>query len=253
MNETGFSRREFTQTSLAGLMSWSLLDLLVQGEAFAAEVQPEVAKWISDVNSLAADVKEQRLSQVDWQKQVEQLFSKVPPEDLLKFVRFDELTKNLKFLDNGAKSLRPKLPEVEGLPKKLIFGRQIFAMKKGRSVVPHGHNNMATAFLVVKGQLHGRHYDRIEDQKKHILIRPTIDRQFAPGESSSISDYKDNIHWFKATTETAFVFNIHVLSVRPGSALTTGRVYVDPNGEELSGGLIRAERIGHKQAHELYG
>ena len=37
MNETGFSRREFTQTSLAGLMSWSLLDLLVQGEAFAAE------------------------------------------------------------------------------------------------------------------------------------------------------------------------------------------------------------------------
>ncbi len=253
MNEHGFSRREFTQTSLAGLMSWSLLDLLVQGDAFAAEVEPELAKWISNVNSLAADVKDQRLSQVEWQKQVEQLFSKVAPEDLLKFVRFDELTKNLKFVDKGAKSLRPKLPEVEGIPKKLIFGRQIFAMKKGCSVVPHGHNNMATAFLVVKGQLHGRHYDRIEDQDKHILIRPTIDRQFAPGESSSISDYKDNIHWFKATSEAAFVFNIHVLSVRPGSAVSTGRVYVDPNGKELSGGLIRAPRIGYKQAHELYG
>lgn len=253
MNDHSISRREFTSASLAGLMSWSLLDLLVQGDAFAADVQPEVAKWIQDVNSLAADVKEQRLSQVEWQKKVEQLFSRVAPEDLLRFINFNELTKNLKHVDQGALSLRPRLPEVEGLPKQLIFGRQIFAMKKGRSVIPHGHNNMATAFLVVKGQLHGRHYDRIEDQDKHLLIRPTIDRQFSPGESSSISDYRDNIHWFKATSETAFVFNIHVLGVRPGSTVPTGRIYVDPNGEELSGGLIRAPRLDYKQAHELYG
>lgn len=253
MNDHSFSRREFTASSLTGLMSWSLLDLLVQGDAFAAEVEPEIARWISGVNSLAADVKEQRISQVEWQKQVERLFSRIAPEDLLNFVRFDELTRNLKHVDKGARSLRPKLPDVEGLPKNLIFGRQIFAMQKGRSVVPHGHNNMATAFLVVRGQLHGRHYDRIEDQAEHLLIRPTIDRQFTPGESSSISDYRDNIHWFKATSETAYVFNIHVLSVRPGSGLSTGRVYVDPNGEELSGGLIRAPRIGYRQAHELYG
>ena len=253
MNDRSISRREFSSASLAGLMSWSLLDLLVQGEAFAADVQPEIAKWVSDVNSLAADVKEQRVSHVEWQKKVEQLFSKVAPEDLLKFVNFDELTKNLKHVDNGARSLRPQLPDVEGLPRELVFGRQIFAMKKGRSVVPHGHNNMATAFLVVKGELHGRHYDRIEDQDEHVLIRPTIDRQFAPGESSSVSDYKDNIHWFKATSETAFIFNIHILSVRPGSALPTGRIYVDPDGEKLSGGLIRAPRLGYKQAHEQFG
>ena len=86
MNDRSISRREFSSASLAGLMSWSLLDLLVQGEAFAADVQPEIAKWVSDVNSLAADVKEQRVSQVEWQKKVEQLFSKVAPEDLLKFV-----------------------------------------------------------------------------------------------------------------------------------------------------------------------
>jgi len=35
--------------------------------------------------------------------------------------------------------------------------------------------------------------------------------------------------------------------------LPTGRVYVDPNGEKLSGSKIRAPRIGYKQAHELYG
>src|SRR5438874_1237195 len=80
----------------------------------------------------------------------------------------------------------------------LIFGRQIFAMARGRSVVPHGHDNMATGFLVLKGTLRGRHYDRVEDHKDHYLIRPTIDRSFKPGEYSTVSDHKDNVHWFTA-------------------------------------------------------
>ena len=116
-----------------------------------------------------------------------------------------------------------------------------------------GHNNMATAFLMLKGNLHGRHYDRIEDSKTHLVIKPTINRPFKPGETSSISDYKDNVHWFKATSETAFIFNIHVLNVTPGSKRPTGRVYVDPNGEKISGGLIRAKRVGYKEVHKLYG
>ena len=88
-----------------------------------------------------------------------------------------------------------------GLPKNPVFGRQIFAMKKGRSVVPHGHDNMATGFLVLKGDFRGRHYDRLEDHADHYLIRPTIDRAFKPGEFSTISDHKDNIHWFTAESE----------------------------------------------------
>ena len=41
--------------------------------------------------------------------------------------------------------------------------------------------------------------------------------------------------------------------VRPGSSEPTGRVYLDPNGEKLKDGLIRARLLGHKEAHELYG
>ncbi len=247
------TRREFTTASLGTFVTCSLLETLFERDAFGAEVKPIAAKWLKEVNDLAADVKEQRLSQVNWQKKVEELFGQVDLPELLKFVDFEGLTKGLKHVDNGARSLRPKFPEVEGLPKQMVFGRQIFALKKGRSVVPHGHNNMATAFLILKGHLHGRHYDRLEDEKEHLIIRPTIDREFKPGERSTVSDFRDNIHWFKASTETAFIFNIHVLNVRPGSALPTGRVYVDPNGEELKGGLIRAPRLGYKKAHELYG
>lgn len=99
---------------------------------------------------------------------------------------------------------------------------------------------MATAFLILKGDLRGRHYDRLKDEPEHYIIRPTVDRTFVPGECSTVSDFKDNVHWFKAITELAFIFNLHVLSVNPNNREPTGRLYLDPEGEKLAGGLIRA-------------
>jgi hypothetical protein len=41
--------------------------------------------------------------------------------------------------------------------------------------------------------------------------------------------------------------------VKPGTKLQTGRVYVDPEGEKVEGGLTRAKLIDYQQAHEMYG
>lgn len=247
------NRREFARNTLGSLLSYSLLETMFRKEAFADEIKPVAIKWLADLNSLAADVRGQKIPQIEWQKQVEALFKKIEIADVLKLIDFEAITKDLKIVDNGANSLRPKFPKVEGLPTEYVFGRQVFALKKDRSVVPHGHNNMATAFLILKGDMRGRLYDRLKDEKEHILIKPTVDRAFKAGETSSISDDKDNVHWFQATSETAFIFNIHVLEVRPGGGESTGRVYLDPNGEKIAGGLIRAKRLEHKQAHEIYG
>jgi hypothetical protein len=40
------------------------------------------------------------------------------------------------------------------------------------------------------------------------------------------------------------------MSVKPGR---TGRVYIDPEGEKLSDGRIRAKKIDHAEANRLYG
>ena len=74
-----------------------------------------------------------------------------------------------------------------------------------------------------------------------------------PGEFSTVSDHKDNVHWFTAESETAFIFNIHVLNVKPGSEVATGRIYVDPNGEKLKDGLIRARLLEYDEVNKLYG
>lgn len=245
------SRRAFNHGTLGSLLTFSLLESLFASDAFAAEIKPVAANWLASLNQLGHDVKGQKLSQVQWQGKVEELFAAVDLPDLLKFVDFEQLTSNLKFRDQGELSLRAKFPEVEGLPTNLVFGHQTFALKKDRSVVPHGHNNMATAFLVLQGEFSGKHYDRLEDEEKHYIIKPTIDRAFSTGDYSTVSDHKDNVHWFKATSETGFIFNIHVLNVVEGKA--SGRVYLDPRGEAISGGRIRARKIRAAEAYKLYG
>lgn len=247
------SRRGFTRQTLGSLVTFSLLETLCRHDLFAHEIKPITVKWLASVNELGFEVKDQKIEQVDWQKKIQELFVKVELTDVLKYVDFERLTKDLKFVDNGARSLSFKFREVEGTPTKLAFGKQIFALKRGRSVVPHGHNNMTTAFLILAGEFEGRHYDRLKDEKEHYIIKPTIDREFGPGECSTISDYKDNVHWFKTTSDTGFIFNIHVNDVRPGTTEPTGRVYLDPIGEKLDDGLIRARKISYKEVHELYG
>lgn len=246
-------RRAFTREALGSLMTFALLDTLFAGDAFAAEVKPLTTAWLAELNQLGNDVKDQKLKQLEWQKKVEELYARVDLPDLLKLIDFDKLSSNVDFPEHGARSLRPQFPEIAGVPTKLVFGRQVFAMKKGRSVVPHGHNNMATAFLIVKGNFRGRHYDRLKDEAEHYIIRPTIDRSFKPGEYSSVSDYKDNVHWFTAADDVGYIFNIHVMDVNPGSGLTTGRLYLDPLGEKLGDGTIRARKVKYDEVNRLYG
>ncbi len=248
-----FSRRKFTNQGIGSLLTFSLLETLFQHDLWADEIKPLTGRWLADVNQLGQDLKDQKIKQLVWQQKVEELFAQVDLDDLLKLIDFERLTGNLELKDRGETSLRFSFGQVEGLPQRLVFGKQIFALKQGRSVVPHGHNNMATAFLILGGQLRGRHYDRVQDEPEHLIIKPTIDRQFVVGECSTVSDFKDNVHWFQATSERAFIFNIHVLGVDPGSKLHTGRVYVDPEGEKLSGNLIRARRIDYDEAQRLHG
>ncbi len=243
------TRRDFQQQALGSLLTWSLLDTLFSRNAFGDEVKLIASKWLAELNAMSLDLKGKKLEQVQWMKQVEQLLAKVDLAEMLKFIDFDALTKDLKFQDRGELSLRPKMPKIEGHPT-LVYGNQVFALNKDRSVVPHGHDNMATAFLILKGNFHGRHFDRLEDDKTHMIIRPTIDGTFGPGTYSTVTDVKDNVHWFQATTDGSFIFNIHVMSVKPGA---TGRVYIDPDGEKLSGGRIKAKKINHAEANKLYG
>jgi hypothetical protein len=247
------TRREFTRHALQSLTALALIEGLGAHRLFGADVQPIVDEWFKELDSISRDVHDRRIKDVEFQKALEGLYGRVDLPALLKTLDFDRMAAGVNFPALGARSLPVDFKNVSGLPTSLVFGRQIFAMSKGRSVIPHGHDNMATGFLILKGTLRGRHYDRIEDHKDHYIVRPTIDRTFTPGQCSTISDHKDNVHWFQAESDSAFIFNIHVNDTDPGNPKRPGRVYVDPLGEELAGGLVKAPKISYGKANQMYG
>ncbi len=254
--ETGLSqetRREFTKTALRSLTTLVLIEGLWSRRLFGSDVGPIVDDWFKELSVISQDVHEHRVKDAEFQRSLEQLLERVDLAALLKTLDFERLAAGVSFPAKGAKSLPVDFSQVHGLPVQLAFGRQIFAMTKGRSVVPHGHDNMATGFLVLKGEFRGRHYDRVEDHSDCYVIRPTIDRQFQPGEFSTVSDHKDNVHWFTAESETGFIFNVHVVETDPQNSRKPGRIYVDPMGEKLANGLIKAPKITYGKVNQLYG
>src|SRR5215217_68159 len=247
------TRRAFTRQALQSLTALALIEGLAAHRLLGADVQPIVDDWFKQLDAIARDVHDHRVKDVEFQQALEGLYRRVDLPALLKTLDFDRMAAGVNYPALGARSLPVDFKNVSGLPTDLVFGRQIFAMGKGRSVIPHGHDNIATGFLVLKAPLRGRHYDRLEDHDDHYIVRPTIDRTFAPGEYSTISDHKDNVHWFTAESDHAFLFNIHVNNTDPGNAKKPGRVYVDPVGEKVAGGLIKAPKITYGKANQLYG
>jgi hypothetical protein len=247
------SRRSFNQKMLGSLVTLGLIETLYSHDLFAAAVKPVVHKWFVDLHSLSQDLKNHKLKDADFQTKLETLYKRVDLAALIQLIELDRVTKDLKYPAKGARNLGIDLSKVEGLPKKLVFGKQIFALRKGRSIVPHGHDNMCTGFIILRGNFQGKHYDRVADHKDHYLIKPTIDRAFQPGECSTISDHKDNVHWFQAASDHAFIFNVHIMGYNTDSKKVPRRVYVDPVGEKVSGGLIVAKKISSADCHKKYG
>jgi hypothetical protein len=247
------TRRSFNQTLLSSLLAYGLIESIAAGDLFAASVKPVVSKWLRELAELSQDLKDHKLKDVDFQAKLEALYKRVDLAELVRFMDLDRLAENVKYPSRGAANLGLDLSKIDGLPGRLSFGKQIFACKKGRSIVPHGHDNMATGFIVLRGDWVGRHYDRVQDNSDHYLIKPTIDSRFKPGECSTISDHKDNVHWFKAESETAFIFNIHVMGYNLENKKNAARVYVDPEGTHTADGLIVAKKISSAECHRKYG
>lgn len=246
------SRREFHAKLIGSAISFALIETLWSRDLFAEDAKPTIGKWFTELTAMTKDLKGQKLTDVQFQSKMEDLYKRVDLAELCKLVKLDDIEKK-PLPGSGASNVGFDLSKVEGMPADIGFGKQIFGCKKGRSIVPHGHANMCTGFIILKGKWHGRHYDRLETKADHYIIKPTIDRTFGPGELSTISDHKDNIHWFEATSDVGYIFNVHVIGYDKTIKESSGRLYLDVNGEKLSGGTIKAPKMTSAECHKKYG
>lgn len=239
---------------LGGALTLSLARMVCGGQILRAAVRPEVVKWLAEVEEMSAGLKGRKLRPSEWQSKVEELFTKrVELKDLLRSINYDELIKNPLFPEDHESSLELEFPRVEGLPAELTYLPSFVAFKKGRAVVPHGHHNMVSMHMALDGEVRARHYERRGSDGAHMIIEPTLDKTFARGELSTVSDERNNIHWFRAESGHAFMFNVAVFGL-DGTKNFSGRDYIDPlNAERLGDGTLRARRIDGKEAFRLYG
>lgn len=246
-------RRQFLKNSLSSFFSLSLVSTLCQANALVGNVKSVTHKWLFDMEKISKDLRAGRVGVTGWQDQIEALLNKVDMADLLKAIDYERLARTTTLYADHETAEELSFEKVKGLPGELSFMPFFYGMKKGAAIVPHGHRNMTTMHMMLKGEAHGRLYNRVDDEPDFLTIVPTRDKMMHAGEVSTISGKRDNIHWFKAMTEPVFMFNIGVYGLDPDSE-TTGRDYIDPDrGEKLGNGSIRVPRIDDKTAYRIYG
>lgn len=242
------NRREFLIGSIA---SYSLFRALFTTDAFADSVKPVAHAWLKDLHEMSQDLQAGKITPGQWQTRIAELFDRVSLEELLAQIDFDRLIQGFEYPDLGVNTRWVKFPRLEGVPPNLAFYSKIFGMKKDRAIIPHGHRNMVSCHYVLKGDLRLRHYEKIEEDGTHMVIEPTIDQLARVGSHSSISDERNNIHWLRATTDTAFTYDVLIVDLE-------GQKYevdnIDPYGaEKIADGRLRVRKLPLAEALNKYG
>ena len=71
--------------------------------------------------------------------------------------------------------------------------------------------------------------------------------------SKILNTFKQRIKGLTLVPGSGGCFEVTVDGDLVYSKLKTGRVYLDPEGEKLAGGLIRARRVDYDEVNRLYG
>jgi hypothetical protein len=245
------NRRELIQSLLGTIASYSLLETLFARDAFADAVKPITGRWVKDLHEMCLDLRQSRITPVMWQAKVRELYGRIELGELLSSIDFDKLSAGFEYPDLGVSTRMVELPRLDGIPRNVAFLSKIFGMRRDRAIIPHGHKNMVSCHYVLKGELRLRQYDKIEETDTHMVLEPTIDEIARVGSHSSISDDKNNVHWLRANTETAFTFDVLVLNLHDQDIDIEN---IDPYGaEKVSGGRLRVRKLGVDEALRKYG
>ncbi len=222
------SRRTVLQLAPA-----AMLYALGVRRAVAAPLRAEVLEDLRQMNDLAVQLRRGAITPRDWQDQMAVLAAQVDTSELSRSLDIERLAATL------------ELPRDRALVRELGFAPldqalsdakvhiRLFMLGHGRAIIPHGHDDMVSMHWLLHGALRARHYDRIERSPEHMLIRPTIDRVLRPGMATTVSDDRDNVHWFVAVEGPTF--SLGVVVPRLTGEGPSGRVYLDPKAATEAG------------------
>jgi len=234
---------------LGALLTISTLQLVGAGHATGGSSGCVVARWLDQVQQLSAAVKQGRVTPRAWRRRMQRLTHDVSLAEILRIIDFESLAASLDSREEGEPLQRLVLPTPPGLGG-FAFSAIVSRIRERFAVVPHGHHNMVSMHLILRGSVHLRQYDRLRDEPTHLVIRPMADRVCHPGDTTAISADRGNVHWFRGLTDS-FALIIAAYDLDPVGS--TARDFVDPlAGERQRDGSLRVPRVTADEAYRRY-
>ncbi len=209
-------------------------------------------RWIGRQDEMARALAAGQMSQLAWREEVGRLAREVDVAQLTAeigrgrqtqagepFMR-DPVKRNIRFLDE------------HGQPRHLAYGAATFTFTPASVITPHAHRHMASAHMVIEGRVRIRTFDRVADEDRALIIRPTGDHVARPGEAAAMTSARDNVHWFAPKTPRAVTCDVIVSDLDPGQKSYEIQP-VDPlGGQHRRDGTIRAPLLGFEESMRRY-
>lgn len=209
--------------------------------------------WVRRMVGLKDALRSGHIDVTRWQVQAEALNRSIPLKDLTAYLNLDALTHSFTYGSGLAEVRDPLLPrELIGSAGMRQWFVRVFGLRRGGAIIPHVHNNMVSAHLVLHGSFHARTHDRLVDLADAVVLRPTRDGLLNAGDILSMSDRRDNQHWLIAREDRSMTLDVGIVGL-PASwayvlrANATNMIYVDPTAAPDRDGTVVAPVISFEQ------
>lgn len=243
------------------LLAFSLARSLHERRWASDRGMEELDAWYCEYLKLNRDLGAGAIDPAAWRSGLARLFAELRLPDLLEMIDFDAVSRHMRYVGRLGKGelfhpvlLDGRVPErYEAVEPDRVAISKVVYVRKGCSVPPHGHSNMVSAFLHLSGEFRVRQYDRLGDDGDGLVIRPSTDDSRGPGQWTSVTDDRNNVHWLTAESEDCFIFATKLIRLDETKPFCA-RINLDVrNAIDVGGGAMRAPKISGKVAEMTYG
>jgi hypothetical protein len=251
------TRRELLGGACAASALTVLIGALRRSGAWTGGRPAELDRWAREVVSANERVSRGELDVLGWQRELARIHATIEIPALVRYLDLERLTREFRYGSNLAETADPVLPAaITGDRPRRWFVR-VFGLRKGGAIIPHVHNGMVSAHLVVAGSFHARTHDRVRDLEDAVVLRPSIDRELAVGGLVTMSDRRDNGHWLVARAERSMTFDVGVVDVAPSwkyglAANRFNMIFVDADRRPETDGTIVAPTMTFERCAAKY-
>lgn len=231
-----------------------LLSALAPRDVWAGGRPANVEAWLRGVVGLKEELRDGAIDATIWADRVDRLNATVPTQDLIQYFdidvaarRFGDGTRLANFFDPA---IPPSLLGQAGMSGWFF---RLFSMRRDGGLLPHVHNNMVSAHLVIGGAIRARTHDRIRDLTDAIVLCPVRDEVLRAGATLAMTDVTENQHWLRGLEDQSITLDvgIHDLQLSPLQTLPADQrhtILVDPDRPEERDGTIIAPVLTVEQS-----